>query len=231
MRRWTARRYRETDRSESTKPSLSSSPWILGAPQDGFSRAILQMSSWISAVILALPGAGPRDRQRQYNRNPARCQLTTVSGFTIKSTSAQRDQTLRNAVQNNRSIRLSLGRGRLRFRTATCWRKARISRARSVRQVKKTLTAVAKSRMNRSMNLPLYHGQVSDSVARQSFGDEQPRTPACDRSHRSAIEAYRYVSDSDLDVEHRQRTNPGRTDASPTSAASADSDAINSPPV
>jgi hypothetical protein len=85
----------------------------------------------------------------------------------------QRDQTLRNAVQNNRSIRLSLGRGRLRFRTATCWRKARISRARSVRHVKKTLTAVAKSRMNRSMNLPLYHGQVSDSVARQSFGDEQ----------------------------------------------------------
>jgi hypothetical protein len=143
----------------------------------------------------------------------------------------QRDQTLRNAVQNNRSIRLSLGRGRLRFRTATCWRKARISRARSVRHVKKTLAAVAKSRMNRSMNLPLYHGQVSDSGARQSFGDEQPRTPACDRSHRSAIEAYRYVSDSDLDVEHRQRTNPGRTDASPTSAASADSDAINSPPV
>jgi hypothetical protein len=108
-------------------------------------------------VILALPGAGPRDRQRQYNRNPARCQLTTVSGFTIRSTSAQRDQTLRNAVQNNRSIRLSLGRGRLRFRTATCWRKARISRARSVRPIKKTLTAVAKSRMNRSMNLPLYH--------------------------------------------------------------------------
>jgi hypothetical protein len=61
--------------------------------------------------------------------------------------------------------------------------------------------------------------------------EQAPRTPACDRSHRSAIEAYRYVSDSDLDVEHRQRTNPGRTDASPTSAASADSDAINSPPV
>ncbi|MCU1335809.1 MAG: hypothetical protein JWO19_1390 [Bryobacterales bacterium] len=115
------------------------------------------MSSWISAVILALPGAGPRDRERQYNRNPARCQLTTVSGFTISSTSAQRDQTLRNAVQNNRSIRLSLGRGRLRFRTATCWRKARISRARSVRHMKKTRTAVARSRMNRSMNLPLYH--------------------------------------------------------------------------
>src|ERR1700687_181459 len=125
-RRWTARRYRDTDRSESTKPSFSSSPWILGAPQDGFSRAILRMRSWISAVILALPGAGPRDHQRQYNRNPARCQPTTVSGFTISSTSAQRDQTLRNAVQNNRSIGLSLGRGRLRFRTATCWRKARI---------------------------------------------------------------------------------------------------------
>jgi glycogen debranching enzyme len=115
------------------------------------------MSSWISAVMVALPGAGPRDRQRQYNRNPARCQPITVSGFTISSTSAQRDHTLRNAVQNNRSIRLSLGRERLRFRTATCWRKARISRARSVRPTKKTRTAVTRSRMNRSMNLTLYH--------------------------------------------------------------------------
>jgi hypothetical protein len=44
----------------------------------------------------------------------------------------------------------------LRFRTATSWRKARISRARSVRHMKKTLTAFARS-MNRCMNLPLYH--------------------------------------------------------------------------
>jgi len=35
-------------------------------------------------------------------------------------------------VQNSRSTRLSFGRGRLRFRTATCWRKARISRARYI---------------------------------------------------------------------------------------------------
>jgi integrase len=73
------------------------------------------------------------------------------------STSVQRDQTLRNAIQNNRSIRVSLGRERLRFRTATCWRKARISRAKSVRHTKKTRTAVTRSRMNRSMNLTLYH--------------------------------------------------------------------------
>ena len=44
----------------------------------------------------------------------------------------------------------------MRFRTATSWRKARISRARSVRHMKKTLTAFARS-MNRCMNLPLYH--------------------------------------------------------------------------
>ena len=74
------------------------------------------MSSRISGVILALPGALPRERQRPYNRNPARCQPTTISGFTISSASAQRDQTLRNAVQNSLSIRLSLGRRRyLRF--------------------------------------------------------------------------------------------------------------------
>jgi len=35
-------------------------------------------------------GAGPRDRQRQNSRNPTRCQPTTVSGFTITSTSVQR---------------------------------------------------------------------------------------------------------------------------------------------
>ena len=90
---------------------------------------------------------------------PKSCTMPTHHGpdFTITSTSAQRDQTLRNAVQNNRSIRLNLGRGRLRFRTATCWRKARISRARSARLVKKLRTAVTKSRMNRSINFTLYH--------------------------------------------------------------------------
>src|SRR6202158_240843 len=81
-RRWTARRYRDTDRSESTKPSFSSSPWILGAPQVGFSRAILRISAWqevtasmiellatvaITASSLLLSGL-PRERVESWAR-------------------------------------------------------------------------------------------------------------------------------------------------------------------
>jgi len=53
----------------------------VGAPQDGFSRT---------------------------TRNPARCQLTTVSGFTISRCNVW-------SRWDSRSIRLSFGRGRLRL--------------------------------------------------------------------------------------------------------------------
>jgi hypothetical protein len=60
------------------------------------------------------------DFQRQYRRKPARCQPTTVSGFTITKASCQRGHVLRRTVQNSRSIALNRGRGRFLFRTATC---------------------------------------------------------------------------------------------------------------
>jgi hypothetical protein len=53
-------------------------------------------------------------------RNPARCQPTTVSGFTTIRTSVHRDQTRRNVVENNRSHGFKRERGRFRLRTATC---------------------------------------------------------------------------------------------------------------
>ena len=40
----TRARYREAVRSEISKPSFNSSPWILGAPQVGFSFAMRSMS-------------------------------------------------------------------------------------------------------------------------------------------------------------------------------------------
>src|SRR3981189_3251621 len=65
-------------------PSLSSSPWIRGAPHSGLAMLISPISRRISNGTVGLP---PRafDFHRQYNRKPARCHLTTVSGLTIAS--------------------------------------------------------------------------------------------------------------------------------------------------
>jgi hypothetical protein len=56
------------------------------------------------------------------HRNPARCQLTTVSGFTMTSTRAHLDHRRRRFIQNRRSHGLNLGRGFWRLRTPTCCR-------------------------------------------------------------------------------------------------------------
>src|SRR5882672_1873233 len=56
--------------------------WIRGAPHCGLAMLISRISLRISNGTAGLP---PRafDFQRQYNRKPARCHLTTVSGLTI----------------------------------------------------------------------------------------------------------------------------------------------------
>ncbi len=136
---------------ETTKPSFWSSPWVLGAPQVGFSATKRRMSARISAVAFGLP-ARARDRHFQKSRNPARCQPTTVSGLTATRTSANRDQMRCRVIQNSRSKRFNRGRGRFRLRRMSCCRKARISKAVSFRLRKKTRTAARRARMNRSMN-------------------------------------------------------------------------------
>src|SRR5882672_11940441 len=65
-------------------PSLSNSPWIRGAPHSGLAMLISRISRRISTATVGRPERG-RDFQRQYDLNPARCQRTTVSGFTIVS--------------------------------------------------------------------------------------------------------------------------------------------------
>src|ERR1039458_5734823 len=55
---------------------------MCGAPQSRFSRLISPTSARSSAETFGLP-AWLRDRQRQYARNPARCQRMIVSGLTI----------------------------------------------------------------------------------------------------------------------------------------------------
>ena len=124
---------------------------ILGAPQIGFSLAKRRISSRTSSLILGLP-LRRRDRQRQYNRKPARCQATTVSGLTIRSTSFQPDQKRRRRIQNSRSQEFKGGRGRFRFRTASCCRSARTSSAVPARQRKKTPKAAKSARQKGSTN-------------------------------------------------------------------------------
>ena len=59
---------------------------LTGAPQSTFARLISPMSVRSSAETFGLP-TRLRDRQRQYARNPARCQRMMVSGLTIATTS------------------------------------------------------------------------------------------------------------------------------------------------
>src|ERR1700719_1746855 len=66
--------------------SLSSSPWIRGAPQSGLAMLISRISLRISGGTGGRPPRG-RDFQRQYKRKPARCHLMTIAGLTIASAS------------------------------------------------------------------------------------------------------------------------------------------------
>ena len=68
--------------------------------------------------------------------------------LTMTRRSAHRGQRRRRVVQKCRSQELNGGRGRLRFSTASCWRKASTSSAVSLRVLKKTLTAARRGKTN-----------------------------------------------------------------------------------
>ena len=107
-----------------------------GAPQVGFSAAMRRIRARISAFVDGRPGSLARDFHLQYLRKPSRCQRTTVSGWTRTNTSFHRGHTRRRTTQKKRSAVLMRGRGRLTVRTASCWRRARFSRRRSLRAAK-----------------------------------------------------------------------------------------------
>src|SRR5258705_8471875 len=84
--------YRATVDWLTENPSFSNSPWILGAPQFGFARAISAMKRRRSASFRGRPN-GTRAFHFQKRRKPCRCQRTTVSGLTMRRTRRQRGQT------------------------------------------------------------------------------------------------------------------------------------------
>jgi hypothetical protein len=101
-----------TVRSETSIPSLSSSPWTRGAPHNGLAIAVLRMSARTSAEVLlrSLRPRPLRDFQRQNSLEPSRCQRITVSGFTITMTSRHLLHRRESAAQNRRSDGRKVGR-------------------------------------------------------------------------------------------------------------------------
>src|SRR6266436_2110851 len=71
-------------------PSLSSSPWMRGAPHNGLALLMRRIKSRISVPILGRPGRC--DRHRQKSRKPLRCHWTTVAGLTNTIASMTRGQ-------------------------------------------------------------------------------------------------------------------------------------------
>ena len=106
----------ETVRSETTIPSIFSSPWIRGARQSGFAVAMSRMRRRISAATGGLPRPTVfRCEIRAQNlRKRSRCHRTTVSGCTTNRAVLHRRQTLDSVHQNRRSKAVSLGLTRFR---------------------------------------------------------------------------------------------------------------------
>ncbi len=119
--------YFETPAWEMEKPSFNSSPWIRGAPHSVFSRDIRRIRSRISLDTGGRPGFPRRDFHVQKSLYPLRCQPMTVSGLTITREWRQPGHRQDRTTQKTLSAIRSDGRGIFRFRTATCWRRARIS--------------------------------------------------------------------------------------------------------
>ena len=113
---------REIVRSETSKPSMRSSPWHAwrsprGVLNDHSKDQFLNLLRRLSSPDLP-PDLG--DQLFQYKRNPALCQRTTVSGVTTMRDCCHPDQNRRTATQKSLSSRPNLGRGCRRFSTASC---------------------------------------------------------------------------------------------------------------
>jgi hypothetical protein len=98
-------------------PSLSSSPWILGAPQSGLAKLMSRINFLMSAATFGRPPSD-FDFYRQYRRKPLRCQRITDSGLTIAKALSTFGVMPYNPANISRSRLLNVGRfGDLRRRT------------------------------------------------------------------------------------------------------------------
>ncbi len=121
---------RETGRSATSIPSFRSSPWILGAPHSRFASPILVTRAVISALTGGRPPVGRPESFVQCSRMRRRRHRSTVSGATIMRASLHPVHILDSQIQKSRSLLRSFGRLAVLLYTASCWRRARFSRAR-----------------------------------------------------------------------------------------------------
>src|SRR5713226_955045 len=139
---------REMLRSDTSKPSIRSSPWMRGAPQVGFSATTLKIKSFTSFESLFLPTRFlTLEIKLQYRRKPALCQRTTVSGVTTMRDCFHPDQNRRVTTQKSMSSMRSLGLGCLRFSTVRCCRRAKFSRSK-LRRERKMRTSIPNQRQD-----------------------------------------------------------------------------------
>jgi hypothetical protein len=89
-----------------------------------------RMTSRTCESMHGLPGRR-RERRLQHRRNPSRCQRPTVAGWTKTSASLHRGHNHRKHSQSRRSDWRK--RRSERARTPSWWRRARLSRKRSLR--------------------------------------------------------------------------------------------------
>jgi PAS domain-containing protein len=120
---------RETVLSEISIPSLSNSPWMREAPHSGLACVICLIRALIWELAEGWPPIFRCDSLVQKSRKSLRRQPMTVSGLTMSKGARHSDQIRVNQTQNRRSFVLITGRFWVRFRMASCCRKARFSRA------------------------------------------------------------------------------------------------------
>jgi len=131
-------------------PSLSSSPWMRGAPHKKLAWHICWIKSRIAAARgLVFPDGGASSRSNS-PANALRCQRTTVSGFTMCSQCRQSGQKRDNQIHSSSrsDCRRRRRRGALCWRTAIWWRRATISACWAERVLNVVVTRVRRAMKN-----------------------------------------------------------------------------------
>ena len=137
-------------------PSLSTSPWILGAPQSGLARLMSRINFLVSADSFGRPPSD-FDFHRQYERKPARCQRITVSGLMIAKALNTFGAKRYSPANISRSMRQKVGRlGDFRRRTFNWWRSIRISTSSEARDRKNPISPHQISLQNSSIGQKIH---------------------------------------------------------------------------
>ena len=111
-------------------PSPASSPWILRYPHSGFSRASRRASTWMFRRVTGRPILPRMDPAAQRRRTMSRCQRRMVSGVTSSRSPWRRvlGITPSRVASSARSAQSTVvRRGCRRCRTASWWRRIKIS--------------------------------------------------------------------------------------------------------